>query len=212
LSSVLFLFIIGAILVQRALESFLPNSKRLRGLKFAEWTGIAFSITFSLLILGTVVEYFLISRPISLWVSGMGMGIVVLRIWLKWWAMLTLGKYWSVQIEIRESHQLIKDGPYRYIRHPAYLSNLMAYLGIPLIANAYYTLIGMLILYVPFNLMRLYLEEKELIKKFGEEYEDYRKSVPALFPIKRQSGFSRRNRLFFQGGYCNENKTNFTKK
>jgi len=185
LSDTLFLFIISAIVVQRLIESYLPNLKKVKGVKIAEWTWIAFSVTYPLLIFGSVGEYFLIPRRINLWISGIGLGIVAVRIWLKWWAMLTLREYWSVHIEIRESHKLIKDGPYRYLRHPAYLSNLMEYLGIPLIANAYYTLIGVFLIYVPFNLIRLHLEEKELIRKFGEEYEDYRKKVPALFPIRK---------------------------
>jgi len=197
LSDTLFVIIIAAIAVQRVIESLLPNWKKIKGIKMAKWTGIAFSVTYLLLIFGSVGEYFLIPRKINLWISGIGIGIVAVRIWLKWWAMLTLGEYWSVQIEIRESHKLIKEGPYRYLRHPAYLSNLMAYLGIPLIANAYYTLIGMLLIYVPFNLIRLYLEEKELIRKFGEEYEDYRKKVPPLFPIRKQSCFPRKDKLFF---------------
>ena len=185
MSDTLFLIIIGAIVVQRLIESYLPNSKKLKGVKLAKWTGIAFSVTYPLLIFGSVGEYFLIPRKINLWISGIGVGIVAVRIWLKWWAMFTLGEYWSVQIEVRESHKLVKEGPYRYLRHPAYLSNLMEYLGVSLIANAYYTLIGVLVIYLPLNLIRLYLEEKELIRKFGEEYEDYRKKVPALLPIRK---------------------------
>ena len=194
-----FVFIIGAIVVQRLIESYLPNSKKVKGAKLAKWTWIAFSVTYPLLIFGSVGEYFLIPRKINLWISGIGVGIVAVRIWLKWWAMLTLGEYWSVHIEIRESHKLIKEGPYCCIRHPAYLSNLLEYLGVALIANAYYTLIGVFLIYLPFNLIRLYLEEKELIRKFGEEYEDYRKKVPALFPIRKQSCFQRKDRLFFKG-------------
>ena len=199
MSNTIFLFIIGVILVQRVIESYLPNFKKVKGTKLAKWTGIAFSLTYLLLIFGTIGEYFLISRGINLWISGIGIVVVGVRIWLKWWAMLTLGKYWSVHIEIREAHKLIKDGPYRYVRHPAYLSNLLAYLGIPLIANAYYTLIGVFLIYVPFNLIRLHLEERELIRKFGEEYEDYRKKVPALLPVRKQFVFQRKDRLFFKG-------------
>ena len=197
MSDTLFLIIIGAIVVQRLIESYLPNSKKLKGVKLAKWTWIAFSVTYPLLIFGSVGEYFLIPGKINLWISGIGVGIVVVRIWLKWWAMFTLGEYWSVQIEVRESHKLVKEGPYRYLRHPAYLSNLMEYLGVPLIANAYYTLIGVLVIYLPLNLIRLHLEERELIRKFGEEYEDYRKEVPALLPIRKQSCVQRKNRLFF---------------
>jgi protein-S-isoprenylcysteine O-methyltransferase Ste14 len=183
--------------VQRLIESYLPNSRKVKGVELAKWTWIAFSVTYPLLIFGSLGEYFLIPRKINLWISGIGLGIVSVRIWLKWWAMLTLGDYWSVQIEIRESHKLIKDGPYRYLRHPAYLSNLMEYLGVALIANAYYTLIGVLLIYLPLNLIRFRLEEKELIRKFGEEYEDYRKKVPALLPIRKQSFFQRKDKLLF---------------
>ena len=199
MSKTVFLLIIGAIVVQRLVESYLPDSKKIQGVKTAKWTWIAFSVTYPLLIFGTVGEYLLISRTINLWISGIGLGITAVRIWLKWWAMRTLGKYWSVQIEIRESHKLIKDGPYCYIRHPAYLSNLMEYFGIPLIANAYYTIIGVFLIYLPFNLIRLHLEEKELIKKFGEEYEHYRKKVPALFPIRNLLFMLRKRRLFSPG-------------
>jgi protein-S-isoprenylcysteine O-methyltransferase Ste14 len=197
LSDTLFLIIIATIVIQRLIESYLPDSRKIKGIKMAKWTWVAFSVTYPFLILGSVGEYFLISRTINLWVSYVGMVIVAIRIWLKWWAMLTLGEYWSVQIEIRESHRLTKDGPYRYVRHPAYLSNLMEYLGVPLIANAYYVLIGVLLIYIPLNLIRLHLEERELIRKFGKEYEDYRDKVPALFPTKRKIMFSTKNRASF---------------
>jgi protein-S-isoprenylcysteine O-methyltransferase Ste14 len=197
LSNTIFVIIIGAIVVQRLIESYLPNSRKVKGVELARWTWIAFSVTYPLLIFGSLGEYFLIPRKINLWISSIGLGIVAVRIWLKWWAIFTLGEYWSVQIEIRESHKLIKDGPYRYLRHPAYLSNLMEYLGVALIANAYYTLIGVLLIYLPLNLIRFRLEEKELIRKFGEEYEDYRKEVPALLPIRKQSFFQRKDKLLF---------------
>ncbi len=180
----IFLIIIGLIVLQRLIESYLPNWRKIPGRKSARWTWLAFSVTYPLLIIGSISEYFLLRKEINLWISAIGIIIVVGRIWLKWWAMLTLGKYWSVQIEIRETHKLIRNGPYRYLRHPAYLSNLLEYLGIPLIANAYFTLIGVLLVYLPLNLLRLHLEEKELLDKFGSEYENYQKEIWALVPFK----------------------------
>ena len=41
------------------------------------------------------------------------------------WAFNSLGKYWSVDIEIRDNHELIKNGPYKYMRHP---NNVFTYL------------------------------------------------------------------------------------
>ena len=51
------------------------------------------------------------------------------------------GKFHSIHIEIRDHQQIIKKGPYKYLRHPYYLSVMLELLGFPLVPNAYYTFI-----------------------------------------------------------------------
>ena len=181
-----FVIILAAIMVQRLVESFLPNCRKMPGAQVARWTWAAFCVTYPLLLIGVTAEHFLVRRELDPSVMALGLFIVAARIWLKWWAMRSLWRFWSVHIEIRDSHELVTTGPYRYLRHPAYLSNLMEYIGVALFANAYCTLIGVIVIYLPLNLTRLRLEERELVKKFGDEYRQYRARVHALVPFPRR--------------------------
>ena len=61
---------------------------------------------------------------------------------------------------------------------------ILELLFVGLILNVYYTLLAVSCIFVPTLLLRIRLEEGLLVGKFGEEYRDYQKSTPALFPYK----------------------------
>ena len=77
--------------------------------------------------------------------------------------------------------KLVKKGIYARTRHPMYLGIILILIGIPLISSsllvALYSFITILMI---FWLIRY--EEKHLAKKFGKEYEKYKKETPILFP------------------------------
>jgi methyltransferase len=102
---------------------------------------------------------------------------------LRRWAVNALGDYHSIHIEIRANHPLIKNGPYAYLRHPYYLSVILELLGLPLVGNAFFSFVISLFLYVPFLLLRVYLEEQVMINKFNGEYIKYKKNTPGFLPI-----------------------------
>jgi protein-S-isoprenylcysteine O-methyltransferase Ste14 len=54
------------------------------------------------------------------YVRYFGIGLSLFSLWLFYWVHKTLGRNWSPVLEIRENHQLIKNGPYKKIRHPMY--------------------------------------------------------------------------------------------
>ena len=56
--------------------------------------------------------------------------------------------------------------------------------SIPLVANSYYTIALAVGVFVPLLLVRLKVEEQEMIKKFGVQYEQYRHQVPVFFPSR----------------------------
>jgi len=87
-----------------------------------------------------------------------------------------MGKNFSLHIEVGKKQRLVKEGPYRFLRHPGYLA---------VIFKAYYTLIYTLIIYIPLILFRAHLEEKILIERFGEEYISYKKGVFGFLPLRR---------------------------
>jgi len=91
-----------------------------------------------------------------------------------------LGEYFSVHIEIKDKHELIENGPYKFIRHPAYAGNIIQAASIPLILNAYYSLSISAVLIFLF-LYRLKLEEDTLIREV-KGYGDYTKRTYRLIP------------------------------
>ena len=76
---------------------------------------------------------------------------------------------------------LLKDGIYRAVRHPRYLSA-----GIAVVANALLTNHGgvyvLILLLFPAGFVMLTFEERELEERFGEEYRQYQREVPRVFP------------------------------
>jgi protein-S-isoprenylcysteine O-methyltransferase Ste14 len=90
----------------------------------------------------------------------------------------------EVGLKVAETHRaekVITTGVYSVTRHPQYLGALLAHLAISILLSALYSF-----LLTPFMIVYLYLiawkEEKELIKEFGKEYEDYKAKVPMLIP------------------------------
>jgi protein-S-isoprenylcysteine O-methyltransferase Ste14 len=93
-----------------------------------------------------------------------------------------LGKQFSIQVTLQEDHKLIRNGPYKFIRHPRYLGILMFFLGISL---TFRSLIGMfLILALTLVFVwRIYMEESLMHQEFGKEWEAYCHQSWRMFPF-----------------------------
>lgn len=80
-----------------------------------------------------------------------------------------------------EKQELKTDGLLHYVRHPIYAGLVLITIGFFLFIPDWPTLLSCscLIIYLPIG---IYLEEKKLIKQFGEPYLQYKKEVPAIFP------------------------------
>jgi protein-S-isoprenylcysteine O-methyltransferase Ste14 len=53
-----------------------------------------------------------------------------------------------------------------------------------LVLNAWFTLVGVLLLFIPTVIARIRIEEAALIEQFGDVYCEYMRAVPAVFPIR----------------------------
>jgi protein-S-isoprenylcysteine O-methyltransferase Ste14 len=97
------------------------------------------------------------------------------------WARRHLGRHWSGRIAINVDHQLIRTGPYRWLRHPIYTGLLAMYVGTAIVTGERLALIGLaLAVYAYWRKIRL--EEANLLTAFGPEYEGYRRDTWALLP------------------------------
>jgi protein-S-isoprenylcysteine O-methyltransferase Ste14 len=78
-------------------------------------------------------------------------------------------------------NRIIKEGIYRYIRHPRILIRFTLSFGFALIANNLLALSISFVHFMPYTVYFL-ISDNELGRRFGDEFKSYRRNVPALFP------------------------------
>lgn len=97
------------------------------------------------------------------------------------WARRHLGRNWSGTVTTKTDHELVRTGPYRFVRHPIYTGIVLAVVGMA-IGTGTWTGGCAVVLVTAAFLRKLRLEEQFMTDQFGEQYERYRQQVPALFP------------------------------
>jgi methyltransferase len=80
------------------------------------------------------------------------------------WALSSLGKYWNTKIIVVPQATVIRKGPYKYLKHPNYLIVTLEFLVIPLLFQAYGTLIAFSLLNALILMIRIPAEERALCK------------------------------------------------
>ena len=114
-------------------------------------------------------------------IRWLGLAIVAVAIPLMLWVLRSLGPNISETILTREGQQLVKNGPYRWVRHPLYSSASVFLLGLSLLADSLpmllMTIIGFFVFYGIAG-----MEERELIRRFGDHYHCYRRTTGRLLP------------------------------
>jgi len=88
--------------------------------------------------------------------------------------------------ELTGTGEMFSDGLYARVRHPRYAGMFSALIGAALLAGTPLLWL-VLLLWWPFALIVIRLEERELTNRFGASYEDYRKRVPAFLPFRLHS-------------------------
>lgn len=169
----------GVLIFYMWAEKFAYNGSDISGVQSSKWTRYLLLFFWWLLLILPALEYSFFPRY-SFAVTVAGALLTVSGTVLRAWSIWTLGKYFSVHIEIKDHHELVETGPYKFIRHPAYAGNLLQAVGIPFILNAYYSFIISAVLVFLF-LYRLELEEEVLIREV-KGYSDYVKRTYRIIP------------------------------
>lgn len=114
------------------------------------------------------------------WVGGtvMLLGVVL---WMT--AIRTLGRYFSVNVDIPSDHAIVESGVYTYIRHPAYAGMILAETGFG-IASANWIVAGAFVV-IPLAAfsIRIGVEERALLAHFGDAYAEYMRRTKRLIPF-----------------------------
>jgi len=92
--------------------------------------------------------------------------------------------------ELDEEFTLRIEGPYRYSRHPVYFFSITFLMFRPVMDMFYLTFFVCTVIYFYIG---SYYEEKKLVRQFGEVYENYKKEVPRIFPVKIFKPYNQKN-------------------
>lgn len=139
-------------------------------------------LTLLALILGVfrlgVIDY----KPEYLSIRSVGLIVYLLFSWIQIWAFKSLGENYSQEVLIYKKHELINKGPYKILRHPQYLSQILVDMGGGL-ALMSYILLPLAFIEIPFLIMRALLEEELLERNFKELFTAYKKKTGFLIPF-----------------------------
>lgn len=102
-----------------------------------------------------------------------------------WLAVRHLGKQLRIRAGLYADHELIRTGPYGIVRHPVYASLFLMMLATGLLFARWPMLLLGIVLYIAGTEIRIHAEEGLLRARFGEEFEEYRRRVPAYLPFLR---------------------------
>jgi protein-S-isoprenylcysteine O-methyltransferase Ste14 len=120
--------------------------------------------------------------PLALWSAALGAALTFAGLVFAIWARFVIAGNWSSYVELKQDHELIIAGPYRWVRHPIYTGLLLAFVGSALAVGEWRGVLAVAIVVASFW-RKLRLEETVMRRQFGEAYARYAKRVPALIPF-----------------------------
>ena len=120
--------------------------------------------------------------PLSLWPVRFGAALTFAGLAFALWARMLLGGNWSSSVTIKRDHELVVDGPYRWVRHPIYTGILVALAGTALAVGEWRAALAVVFAAAAFW-RKLRIEEALMRRQFGDTYAQYAARVPALIPF-----------------------------
>lgn len=131
---------------------------------------------------GAMLRRVEVTRIHGAWAYWTGLALVVIGIVIRWTAILTLRRYFTIAVTIQEDHQLIDRGIYSVVRHPSYSGALVSLLGLGLAFRNWLSLAVLIIVGLAALSYRIAVEERALIDHFGDRYRDYARRTKRLIP------------------------------
>ena len=138
------------------------------------------------LFLGFAITYFVPAATIT-WNQPLLVSIAVVLILIgvafRWYAIRFLGRYFTRDVTVSSDQRIIQNGPYRYIRHPAYTGTLITMIGMGLGMTNWLSLLAVLLGFFIGHLYRVTIEEKALSTAVGEPYVRYMHRTKRFIPF-----------------------------
>lgn len=98
-------------------------------------------------------------------------------------AIAAVGRIWvSAYVSGRKNKELVVEGPYSIVRNPLYLFSMLGFIGAGLAFEQLTFAALFVLLFMATHLPTIFMEEQFLHEKFGQQFDDYVRTVPRLLP------------------------------
>ena len=111
-----------------------------------------------------------------------GLALMAVGIAVRLWAIVVLGRFFTVDVRLHADHAVVDRGPYRWVRHPAYTGLIVFFVGFGLALSNWASLAALTLLPTLGLLVRIHAEERALFAGLGEDYRRYAAGRRRLFP------------------------------
>jgi len=149
-----------------------------------DWTAIAVGYAYVLTLGGAAAEFLLRRSFPCAGLVATGAAVYGAGVALRYWAFHTLRHQWHVDVsDTGGARHLVREGIYRFMRHPLYLGACLETVGLPVFLGAWLFLLFGTLVFIPLEITRAYYEERFLGELFGSAYRKYKDEVWAFFPL-----------------------------
>ena len=152
-----------------------PQSFAARSARMPVWLG------FALFIASWAHPFGIVAIRRTSFSDSVGVAICALGLFVAIWSRKALGREWSQDVELKQGHKLVQDGPYHFMRHPIYTGHLLMGLGTAIASGLLIAFAGLASFAAGFWI-KLNQEERLLLLSFPDEYTAYKTRVKSLIP------------------------------
>ncbi len=179
-----FLLLIAFIVIQRILELLVAKRneiwmKQQGAVEFGNRHYIVMVILHVMFFVSLLSETLIMKRGTSfLW--PLFLCFFVLAQVVRLWAITSLGKFWNTKILVVKNAKIVRDGPYRFLKHPNYTVVAIEFFAVPMLFNSYLTAVLFTVLNVMMLMIRIPMEEKALktLTEYEEIFHDCNRFIP----------------------------------
>ncbi len=117
------------------------------------------------------------------WLAWAGIPLSLAGTALRAWAVATLGRWFTLTIQVRPGQPVVERGPYRVLRHPSYAGGELALAGVGLASGNWLSPALYLVPWIAAHAYRIRVEERAMLETLGEPYRAYCRRTWRLVPF-----------------------------
>ena len=114
-----------------------------------------------------VIEHFYFGYKFSRILTVVGLSFLMVGVTLRFWAISTLGKLWSKRCMFIQGNYIVKEGPFKYLHHPEYLSRFLDICGMCIMFKAFYSF-GIYVICISYLLFGIIKVESSQMKRLAD--------------------------------------------